>query len=308
MPLIRAWLFVPGDSEAKMAKGRGGDADALIIDLEDSVADARQDIARKLANQFLKDNPDRSKQQLWVRINPLDHPFALADLSAVGAIGSAVGLRLSPTRGAFGRAIPWSNDQATDSVYRLARERMNRGQYKQAAELFMEVARRVGNKPLAGDALYWNAYSLYRDGGSAALRDALASLDRLSRDFPSAASIGDASARATKSRGIASSQAKQPRPYAGGGKSASSRSSVANPDANVAGDQFGNGSGNQTLARSRSIAAKEPSRRKFCPNVTGSPGASRPRQSPGPAVKRKLSGPQPISASPPQARPSAIRT
>ena len=83
MPLIRSWLFVPGDSEAKMAKGRGGDADALIIDLEDSVADARQDIARKLANQFLKDNPDRSKQQLWVRINPLDHPFALADLSAV---------------------------------------------------------------------------------------------------------------------------------------------------------------------------------------------------------------------------------
>lgn len=92
------------------------------------------------------------------------------------------------------RVIPWSNDQVNDSVYRLARERMNRGQYKQAAELFLDVARRLGNKPLAGDALYWSAYSLYRDGGSTSLTGALASLDRLTRDFPSAASIGDASA------------------------------------------------------------------------------------------------------------------
>ncbi|MCC6771752.1 MAG: HEAT repeat domain-containing protein [Gemmatimonadaceae bacterium] len=92
------------------------------------------------------------------------------------------------------RSIPWSNDQVTDSVYRLARERMNRGQYQQAAELFLEVVQRVGAKPLAGDALYWSAYSLYRDGGATSLTGALASLDRLSRDFPSAASIGDANA------------------------------------------------------------------------------------------------------------------
>lgn len=116
----------------------------------------------------------------------------LRDLAELREIGGAAGIRLIPTRGAFMRAVPWSNDQATDSVYRLARERMNRGQYKQAAELFLEVVRRVGAKPLAGDALYWNAYSLYRDGASASLSDALSSLDRLSRDFPSAASIGDA--------------------------------------------------------------------------------------------------------------------
>ena len=89
---------------------------------------------------------------------------------------------------------PWTNDQVTDSLYRQARERMNRGQYKAAAALFMEVARRAGKQPLAGDALYWNAYSLYRDGGSSALADALTALDRLTNDFPSAASIGDASA------------------------------------------------------------------------------------------------------------------
>ena len=83
MNLIRSWLFVPGDSESKLSKARTGDADALIIDLEDSVADERQDVARRLANEFLKSNPDREKQQLWVRINPLQHPFSLADLAAI---------------------------------------------------------------------------------------------------------------------------------------------------------------------------------------------------------------------------------
>lgn len=90
--------------------------------------------------------------------------------------------------------VPWTQDPATDSLYRLARERMNRGQYKPAADLFLQVARRAGKQPLAGDALYWNAYSLYRDGGTSALVSALAALERLGRDFPSAASIGDANA------------------------------------------------------------------------------------------------------------------
>jgi hypothetical protein len=75
---------------------------------------------------------------------------------------------------ATAHSIPWSNDQVSDSVYRLARERLNRGQYKQAADLFLSVAQRVGAKPLAGDALYWRAYALYRDGGATSLTSALA--------------------------------------------------------------------------------------------------------------------------------------
>ena len=81
--MIRSWLFVPGDSEKKMAKGRENPADALILDLEDSVADDQQEIARELTCAFLTANPDRSKQQLWVRINPLDNPLSLPDLAAI---------------------------------------------------------------------------------------------------------------------------------------------------------------------------------------------------------------------------------
>ncbi len=81
--IIRSWLFVPGDNERKLSKGLDNPADALILDLEDSVADNRQEIARGMVCEFLKSNSERSRQQLWVRINPLDNPLSLPDLTAV---------------------------------------------------------------------------------------------------------------------------------------------------------------------------------------------------------------------------------
>lgn len=81
--IIRSWLFVPGDSERKLEKGRENEADALILDLEDAVSNDRQDIAREMVREYLKANSDRSRQQLWVRINPLDTDLALPDLAAV---------------------------------------------------------------------------------------------------------------------------------------------------------------------------------------------------------------------------------
>lgn len=82
---IRSWLFVPGDSERKLDKARTNEADALILDLEDAVADSRQDIAREMVRAYLQERTDRSRQQLWVRINPLDSDLSLPDLAAVMA-------------------------------------------------------------------------------------------------------------------------------------------------------------------------------------------------------------------------------
>lgn len=81
--IIRSWLFVPADSERKLAKGRDNPADALIIDLEDSVSNDRQEIARTMACAYLKSRPERARQKLWVRINPLDSELSLPDLAAV---------------------------------------------------------------------------------------------------------------------------------------------------------------------------------------------------------------------------------
>lgn len=83
--LLRSMLFVPGDSERKIEKSDSSPADALIYDLEDSVAPDRTSIARGMICEHLKSRPDRSSRQLWVRINPLDTDKALPDLAGIMA-------------------------------------------------------------------------------------------------------------------------------------------------------------------------------------------------------------------------------
>ncbi len=83
---LRSMLFIPADSERKLAKGDATGADALILDLEDAVAPSRTHIARGMALEYLRNRSrdgGRGKQQLWVRINPLSTPAALLDLMVV---------------------------------------------------------------------------------------------------------------------------------------------------------------------------------------------------------------------------------
>ena len=81
--ILRSMLFVPGDSDRKLGKAVASPADALILDLEDSVAPDRTRIARGMVRAYLESRPDRSRQQLWVRINPLATDKALPDLAAI---------------------------------------------------------------------------------------------------------------------------------------------------------------------------------------------------------------------------------
>ena len=76
----RSFLFVPADSERKLGKARVSAADALILDLEDSVAASARPKARALAAEFLKQECDA---EIWVRINPLDSEDASQDLQAI---------------------------------------------------------------------------------------------------------------------------------------------------------------------------------------------------------------------------------
>ncbi|MGE0801888.1 MAG: CoA ester lyase [Lautropia sp.] len=80
---LRSLLFIPGDSDRKLAKGAGSGADALILDLEDSVAASRTAVARGLVTDYLRAHPGPRRQQLWVRINPLSTSSALPDLAVV---------------------------------------------------------------------------------------------------------------------------------------------------------------------------------------------------------------------------------
>jgi citrate lyase subunit beta / citryl-CoA lyase len=79
---LRSLLFVPGDSERKFAKAKDSGADALILDLEDSVAPPQKAVAREHVAKLLDDASPRS-WSLFVRVNALDSGMALVDLAAV---------------------------------------------------------------------------------------------------------------------------------------------------------------------------------------------------------------------------------
>ncbi|QIK95327.1 CoA ester lyase [Sphingomonas sp. HDW15A] len=80
-PPPRSWLFVPADSDKKVMKALDSDADAIIFDLEDSVAPDQKAAARDI----LKNLPSRSGgPQWWVRINPLRSDDHRKDLDIIG--------------------------------------------------------------------------------------------------------------------------------------------------------------------------------------------------------------------------------
>lgn len=99
MMRLRSMLFVPADSERKMAKGLQCPADALILDLEDAVAPDRKPVAREMAADFLARQASATASALFVRINPLDSGLALQDLAAVVRPGLA-GIMQPKTTGA----------------------------------------------------------------------------------------------------------------------------------------------------------------------------------------------------------------
>ena len=84
--ILRSLLFVPADSEKKLAKSKSSPADALILDLEDSVAPENRVKARGLARDFLR---EKNRQAIWVRINPVGSTDFVADMAAVVAAGPA---------------------------------------------------------------------------------------------------------------------------------------------------------------------------------------------------------------------------
>ena len=83
---MRSMLFVPADSERKMAKAMTSGADAVILDLEDSIAVEGKEKAREVAGAFLAPalaSREAGAPSLWVRINDLSTPFWQGDLAAL---------------------------------------------------------------------------------------------------------------------------------------------------------------------------------------------------------------------------------
>lgn len=168
---MRSLLFVPADSDRKLAKGLESGADALIIDLEDSVAAPNKVAARAMAAEFIAARADTPSPALYVRVNDLSTGLTDDDLAAVVAAGPR------------GIMLPKSN--GIDDVRRLAvRLRVCEARAGIAdgatriIPLITETAIGVLNAGTYGlgeprmDGLTWGAEDLSAALGASATRDA----------------------------------------------------------------------------------------------------------------------------------------
>ncbi|HET6616869.1 MAG TPA: HEAT repeat domain-containing protein [Gemmatimonadota bacterium] len=89
-----------------------------------------------------------------------------------------------------------------DSLYQQARDALARGDNREAARLFRRIVDEEPDSEYAPDALYWQAFALYRVGGNETMREALAALDLQRQRYPDAATRGDADALAVRIRGV----------------------------------------------------------------------------------------------------------
>jgi HEAT repeat protein len=85
----------------------------------------------------------------------------------------------------------WAPEDPADSLYRRARELLNRGEYRQAAGAFRDISTKFATSQYAASALYWQAFALYRIGGVAELREALTALETQKTKYPSAKTESD---------------------------------------------------------------------------------------------------------------------
>ena len=141
----RSWLFVPADSEKKIAKALDSDADAIIFDLEDSVAPAMKPVARDLLKNMLKRS---GGPQWWVRVNPLASPFIKDDLELL-SIGDIHGIVLPKAEG---------GSDVTELAHRTGSIPVHAIVTETAASLFGMLSYRDPRSPLA--AMSWGAEDL----------------------------------------------------------------------------------------------------------------------------------------------------
>ena len=93
----RSYLFVPGNRPERFAKALASGADALILDLEDSVPPAEKELAREAVTHWLESVA--APVPIWIRVNPASSQWHHDDLQLLRR-ASATGLMLAKCEGA----------------------------------------------------------------------------------------------------------------------------------------------------------------------------------------------------------------
>jgi citrate lyase subunit beta/citryl-CoA lyase len=173
----RSWLFVPADSERKIAKALESNSDALIFDLEDSVAPPNKAKAREMLKELPKGS---GGPQFWVRVNPIGSEFHKDDLRII-RVAEVHGIVL-PKSESGADVIQLAHRTGNIPVHAIVTET--------AASLFGLLSYRDPKSPLA--AMSWGAEDLSAALGASSKYDADGSLSftyRLARSLCLAGAI-----------------------------------------------------------------------------------------------------------------------
>ncbi len=157
MTEARSWLFVPADSEKKIGKAIESEADAVIFDLEDSVAPAQKAAARQILKALGK---RAGGPQWWVRINPLRTDEHRKDLDVLG-IADLQGIVLPKAE---------SGADVTEIAHRTGNIPIQAIVTETAASLFGLLSYRDPKSPLV--AMSWGAEDLSAALGASSKYDA----------------------------------------------------------------------------------------------------------------------------------------
>lgn len=185
---MRSLLFVPGDSERKLAKAQAAGADALILDLEDSVSPERKAAAREMTRAYVasaKAAEEGNRPRLYVRVNGLETELWSADLDGVMAAAPDGIMLPKPTSGEdvhrLSIALHHAEERAglppgSTRIMAIATER---------PAAVLNMASFVGASTRL-EALTWGAEDLSAEVGASATRQADGSFTspfRLARDL-----------------------------------------------------------------------------------------------------------------------------
>lgn len=153
----RSWLFVPADSERKITKALDSEADAIIFDLEDSVAPSQKATAREILKGFV---PRSGGPQWWVRINPIGSEYYKDDLRLIG-VADIHGIVL-PKAESGSDVVELAHHTGNIPIHAIVTET--------AASLFGLLSYREPQSPLA--AMSWGAEDLSAALGASSKYDA----------------------------------------------------------------------------------------------------------------------------------------
>ena len=148
----RSWLFVPADSDRKIAKALDSAADAIIFDLEDSVVPAQKHAAREILRGL---EPRANGPSWWVRVNPLASEYLKDDLEVLA--NSGIHGIVLPKAESGADVVELSHRTGNIPIHAIVTET--------AASLFGLMSYRLPNSPLV--AMSWGAEDLSAALGAA---------------------------------------------------------------------------------------------------------------------------------------------